>query len=271
MARWMKMVLLTVPLVAGSAAFGIVCRRMGSAYRLLWPPFQPLLHLLLWLGLSIWLLAVAGGLVAVLFRPLSVAVLAFGLSAVAMLAAWGWSWIHLALTLLYVAAGFLFTALTQRDLQQRIRFSVRPAAENWRVVTVALLLLAVGSLYLGFADEVRREGFSLPERPLEDLATGFAEEVVDATPLSRLGAIRAEGVNQVKRVLKDTLERQLRRVERYIPPLTAAVLFVFLLVVLSFLWWVPMLVLALVFPALVTLGLAKQALETIEVRRLVIE
>jgi hypothetical protein len=264
------MMLFAALLIVAALAFGSMCRRMGLAHRLMWPPFDPLLRLLLLLWLSMVAMAVAAGVVAVLFRPRWVAFASFAASGVALLAGWGWSLPYAALCVLYVAAGAGYTALTQRDLQQRIRFSVRPAAENWRWVMVVLLVLAVGSLYLGFADQVRREGFSLPERPVEDLTAGVAAEVVDATPLSTLQLIRDEGVRQVQRVLRELLERQLRRVEQYIPPLTAVVLFVFLLSLFWLLWWVPMLILALVFPVLTVLGVAQKATETIEVQRLVI-
>jgi hypothetical protein len=258
-------------LIATALAFGIMCNRMGAAHQLLLPPFRPLLRQLLWLWASMLAVAVAGGMVAVLFQPLWAAYLAFALSGLAVLVGWGWALPHLALTMLYVLSGAVFATLTQRDLQQLVRFSVRPVGENWRTVMVVLLVLAVASFYLGFAEQVRREGFSLPERQVDDLTTEVAGEVVDATPLSRLGLIRDEGVRQVKRVLRDLLERQLKKVERHIPPITAAVLFVLLFVAFGLLWWVPMVMLAVLFPLLTALGVAKRAVETIQVQRLVID
>ena len=271
MVRWLKMALLAVLLIAMAVAFGIVCRRMGAAHQLLLPPFRALLQLLLLLWLSMLAMGLAAGMVAVLFRPQWVAHLTFALSGLALLAGWGWALPNLVLTLLYILAGSAFTTLTQRDLQQRIRFSVRPVGENWRVVMAVLLVLAVASFYLGFAEQVRRYGFSFPEQQVENLTTEVAEEVVQGTPLSRLELIRGEAVRQVQRVLRDLLERQLKRVERYIPPFTATVLFVLLFSVFWLSWWVPMLILALVFPLLTALGVATQTVETIEVQRLVID
>jgi hypothetical protein len=265
------MALLGALLVVAALAFGVMCRRMGVAYQFLLPPSRPFLRLLVLLWLSILAMAVAAGMVAVLFRPQWAAYLAFALSGLALLAGWGWALPHLALTMLYVLAGALFATLTQHDLRQRIRFSVRPVGENWRLVMVVLLVAAVASFYLGFAEQVRRVGFPLPESQVTDLTTVLAGEVVDATPLSGLELIRAESVRQMQRVLTHVLERQLRRVERYIPPLAAAALFVVLFAVLWLLWWVPMLALAVVFPLLTAFGVATRAVETIEVQRLVID
>ena len=270
MPRWLKIALLAALLIAAALAFGIMCRRMAAAYRLLLPPPGPLLRLLLLLWLSMQAMAVAAGVVAVLFRPQQAAYLTFALSGLALLAGWGWAPSHLALTLLYIAAGALFTALTQRDLQQRIRFSVRPVGENWRLVMMVLLVLAVASFYLGFAEHVRSEGFSLPEQQVEGLTAEVAHEVVAATPLSRLDLLRDEAVRQVQRVLRDLLERQLRRVERYIPPFAAIVLFVLLFAVVWLSWWMPMLILVVLFPLLTALGLAKWTVEIVEVQRLAI-
>jgi hypothetical protein len=247
-----------------------MCNRMAVAHELLWPPLRPLLRQLVLLWISMLAMSAAAGMVAVLFEPLWAACLAFALSGVALLSGWGWALPHVALTLLYVLSGVLFATLTQRDLQQRVRFSVRPVGENWRVVMVVLLMMAVASFYLGFAQQVRREGFSLPDQQVDEIATEVAGEVVDATPLSRLEVIRDEGVRQVKRVLRDLLERQLKKVEHHIPPFSAMVLFVLMFVVLSLLWWVPIVILAILFPLLTALGVARRAVETIEVQRLVI-
>jgi len=269
--RSVKITLLAVLLIAAALAFGIMCRRMAVAYRLLLPPWRPFLRLLLLLWLSMLAMAVTAGMVAVLFRPQWVAYLTFALSGLALLAGWGWAPSHLALTMLYIGAGALFAALTQRDLQQRVRFSVRSVGENWRVLMIVLLVLSVASFYLGFAEHVRSEGLSLPERQVEDLTAEVAQEVVSATPISRLELIRDEGVRQVQRVLRGMLERQLRRVERYIPPFTAIVFFVLLLAVVWLSSCVPMLILAVLLPLLTALGVAKWTVETFEVQRLAID
>jgi hypothetical protein len=269
-SKQLRMVLLAILLIAAAFLFGIVCRRMGVAHQLLIPPSRELLRLLLWLLLVLVLMAISAGMVAVLFRPRWPAFVVFGLSGLAMLLGWGPSLRSFGLSLLYVLAGIAYTILTTRDLGQRINFSVRPVGQNWRLMTIVLLLLAVGSFYLGFAEHVRDKGLSVPDQQVDELTAEIAEDVVDETPLSRLEAIRKEGVKQVQRVLKRQVERLLSKVERYIPPVTAVILFSLLFAVTSLLWWVPMLILYGVFPLLTWLRIAEMTTETIEVKRLVI-
>jgi uncharacterized membrane protein YjjP (DUF1212 family) len=269
-SKQLRMVLLAVLLIAAAFLFGIVCRRMGVAHRLLVAPFRELLRLLLWLLLVLVLMAVSAGMVAVLFRPRWPAFVVFGLSGLAMVLGWGTSVRSFGLSSLYVAAGIAYTILTRRDLSQRINFSVRPVGQNWRLMTIVLLLLAVGSFYTGFAEHVRDKGLSVPDQQVDTLTVEIAEEVVDETPLSRLDAVRNEGVRQVQRVLKQQVERLLRKVERYIPPLAAVILFLVLFAVTWLFGWVPTLILFVVLPLLTMLRFAEMTTETVEVKRLVV-
>ena len=126
--KLLKMALLTILPMAAGFRFGIICRRMGFAHQLFVAPFHELLRLMLWLLLSLILVAVVVGMVAVLFRPQWPAFVAFGLSGVALLFGWGLTLRNIALSSLYVLAGVVYTVLTRRDLRQRISFSARPVA-----------------------------------------------------------------------------------------------------------------------------------------------
>jgi hypothetical protein len=269
-SKQLRMVLLAIVLISVGFLFGLACRRMGVAHQFLIPPSREFLRLLLWLLLVLVLMAAAAGMVAVLFRPRWPAFVAFGLSGLAVLFGWGPSLRSFGLSLLYVLSGMAYITLTKRDLGQRINFSVRPVTQNWRFMTIVLLLLAVGSFYFGFADHVREKGLSVPDQQVDTLTVEIAEEVVDETPLSRLEAVRTEAVQQVQRVLKQQVERLLRKVERHIPPLAAVTLFSLLFAVTWLFGWVPMLILYVVFPLLTVLHFAEMTSETIEVERLVI-
>ncbi len=269
-SKLLKMALLTILLLAAGFGFGIICRRMGFAHQLFVAPFRELLRLMLWLLLSLILVAVVAGMVAVLFRPQWLAFVAFGLSGVALLFGWGLTLRNIALSSLYVLAGVVYTVLTKRDLRQRISFSVRPVAGNWRFVTVVLLLLAVASFYFDFSEDVRDKGVSIPEKQVDDLTTDIAVDVVDGMPLSSLQALRQEGVKQVQRVLKEQLRSLVSKVEPYIPPMVAVLLFLLLFAVTWLLWWVPMLALSVLFAMLIWLRVAEMATETVEVQRWVL-
>jgi hypothetical protein len=243
---------------------------MGRAHQLFLFPPRELLRLLLWLILSQLALAVTAGAVAVLFRPRALALATIGLSGVALLLGWGWSVPKALLSSLYAVAAMVFTAVTQRDLWQRIHFSVRPVAENWRYVTVVLVLLVTFSFYSGFTEHLRDKGLALPEPQADDWTADIAEDVVDGISPSALQMLREEAVGRVQRVLNHQLQALANRVGRYIPPFTAIILLLVLQAVTWLLWWVPMLILYVVCAILLSVGVAEIVTETIEVERLVI-
>jgi len=142
-SKLLKMALLTILLMAAGFGFGIICRRMGFAHQLFVAPFRELLRLMLWLLLSLILVAVVAGMVAVLFRPQWLAFVAFGLSGVALLFGWGLTLRNVALSSLYVLAGVVYTVLTKRDLRQRLSFSVRPVAEPTLSINLRELVAVV--------------------------------------------------------------------------------------------------------------------------------
>jgi hypothetical protein len=264
-----KMVLWTILLLAAGFWFGSICRRMGLAHQLLVLPFRELSRLLLWLLLCMMLLSILSGMAAVLFRPPWAACAALSVSGFAMWLGWGLTLRNAGLTTLYVLASFLYTVLTQRDLQQRVHFSVRPVAQNWRLVTVVMLVLAVGSFYLGFYEHVREKGLQIPDSQMDDVTGDIAAEVVDGTPLSTLQTLREELLQQVQNVLKEQLRRLISRVERFVPPLAAGMLFLLLFAVTGLLWWIPLLIVYVLVPLLISLRVAHLATETIRVQRLV--
>jgi hypothetical protein len=274
-SRWVrskhgKTALLAILPIGAGLWFGTLCRHMGRAYQLFLFPPRGLLRLLLWLILSQLALAVTAGLIAVLFRPRQLAFATFGLSGAALLLGWGWTAPNVLFSFFYVVAALAFTAVTQRELWLRIHFSVRPVAENWRYVAIVLLLLVTVSFYNGFSEHVRDKGLAVPERQADDWTGDIATDVVDGIPLSSLQMLRQEAVGRVQRVLKDQLQALVRRIERYIPPVATVMLFLTLLAVTWLLWWVPILILYVLFAVLLSLDVAQMVTETIEVQRLVL-
>jgi len=270
LGRQLKTAALALLLSATSFGFGAVCHRLGMAYRLFKPPFHELGQLLLLLLAALLCIAAAAGLVSVLLRPWRLASVAFILSGLALLLGWGLQWRNAVLSLLYVLAGLAYTIWTQDELEQRVNFSVQPVAGNWRWVTLVLILLAVCSFYFGFADHVRDKGLSTPEEAVNELTGDVAAEIVDSTPLSRLDVLRQGAVEQVQRVLVGRVRALINRVERYVPPVVAVILFLLLAVLTGLLWWVPMPILWALFALLVALHVAEMATETLEVKRLVL-
>ncbi len=274
-ARWVRsrqgrIALLAILPIGAGFWFGTLCRQMGGAHQLLVFPPRGLLRLLLLLILSQLALGISAGLVAALFRPRELALATLGLSGVALLFGWGVTAPNVLFSSVYVLAALTFNAVTQRELWQRIHFSVRPVAENWRYVSVVLVLLVTFSFYNGFSEYVHDKGLAVPERQVDDWTGEIAADVVDGMPLSALQMLRQEAVGRVQSVLKDQLQALVRRVERYVPPFVAVMLCLFLLPVTWLLWWVPMLVLYVLFAVLLSLGVAEMVTGTIEVQRLML-
>ncbi|MGB5933561.1 MAG: hypothetical protein WBH57_10910, partial [Anaerolineae bacterium] len=160
--RILKIIFFAVLLIAASWFFGIWCGRFGQAYTLLFQPGREILELGLWLLLAIMVVAVTAGLVAALLKPLWVAVVAFALSALAMILGWQVGIGPALLGLLYFLLSLPYARGVTRELNERLRFSVEPVSRGLSLLFMVLALVACGSLYLGYAAHIEREGFTLP-------------------------------------------------------------------------------------------------------------
>ena len=132
-------------------------------------PSRELLSLLLRFLLAVGVLMVSAGLVATLLRPTWVGFIAFALSGLAILLGWQVTVVSSILILVYLLAVCLYAVQVARELSERIVFSVHPIGAGQGMLLIALILVACGSLYLGYAAHIDREGFSLPEYYTEAL------------------------------------------------------------------------------------------------------
>jgi len=105
---------------------------------------------------------------------------------------------------------------------------------------------------------------------VDALTKNIAAHVIEGTPLSSLQALHQEGVKQVQRVLEEQLRSLVSKVEPYIPPVVAVLLFLLLFAVTWLLWWMPMLALSVLFALLIWLRVSEMATETVEVQRWVV-
>ncbi len=267
---WLKVLFVTVLLMGASYFFGTVSRQMGTAYALLLPPSVRLWGLLLRLLLACGVMAVAAGLVAALFRPLRVAFVAIALSGVALLLGERGSLPGAFFSLLYVLAGMVYAYQVQNELRQRVGFSVRVVAESQMVLLVALLVVALGSFYLGYRDYINREGFSIPTQYVGQVSERLSVEGAAFVPEIFRDGIRTGVKKQVQYTLTDQFRQWIKPFERFIPIVAAVLLFVPLFVVMYLLNWVPAGVLWVVLLVLKVLGVLKVTTETQVVKRLVI-
>jgi len=272
--RIVKIIFLAILLIAASWFFGLWCGRVGQAYTLFFRPGREILELGLWLLLAIGVVAVTAGLVAALLRPLWVAVVAFVLSALAMVLGWQVGIGPALFGLLYFVASLLYTRGVAGELNDRLRFSVEPVSRGLSLLFLVLALVASGSLCLGYAAHIEKEGFTFPlafkEMMTKMTITPMREAIeaqTDLTPQERERAL-AEMEEGFEEMWMGPLEEMIEPYERLIPVAVAIGTFMILQTILGLLSWIPGLILAMIFPLLQITGMTRVVTETREVERL---
>lgn len=274
--RIVKSIFFAILLIAAGYFFGIWCGRFGQAYTLLFQPGREILELGLWLLLAIVAVAVTAGLVAALLRPLWVAMAAFALSALAMVLGWQVAIGPALLGLLYFLLSLPYARGVTKELNERLRFSVEPVSRGLSLLFLVLTLAVCGSLYLGYAAHIEREGFTIPPA-FKEMMTKMTiipmreaiEARTDLTPQEKERAL-AEMEEGFEEMWMRPLEEMIEPYERLIPVAVAIGIFMTLQTVLGLLSWIPGLILAMIFPFLKITGMTKVVRETREVERLVI-
>jgi hypothetical protein len=270
MSKWLKVAFFTALLIGAGYFFGAICRQIGQAYELVLAPSRELLFLLLWFLLALGAIMVSAGLVAALLQPMSVALIAFALSGLAMLVGWRLAVVSSILVLVYLVAASLYVVGVARELNERIRFSVHSLSAGQDMLLMALVLVACGSLYPGYAAQIEREGFSMPESYIEVFMEQMEKQIEARVPAEERAEAVAEFRAQFRHAVDGFFEETVKPYERFIPLGVAAGAFMSLATITRLLTWVPTAVLSLAFPLLTALGVTKVVSETQEVQRLVI-
>jgi hypothetical protein len=271
MSKSLKISFFTLLHIAAGYYFGWVCRDMDVAYKLILLPSNELLSLLLKLLLAVGVLLVTSGLVAALLRPVSIACVAFVLSGLALLIGWRISILTGAFTLIYVLAGLFYTTGVDREMKERIRFSVRPISAGQTILSMSLILVACGSLYLGYKEHIDREGFSLPETYIE-MFVDQMEKQVKPPDVEGVGDLAvAELREQIRQNIEDLIYERLMPYEAYIPLGLSVGVLMSLITITGLLLWIPMLFLRIIFSLLNALDVTTVVNEMQEVQRVVID
>jgi len=268
---WIKALLLTTLLFGATAFFGTVCRQASVVYLALLSPSKALWALLLRLLLALCLVSVSAGIVAALLRPWWLAGLAVAISGGTLVFTWGATLSNAALSLIYALAAIIYVVITQYDLARRVDFSARAVAQNLFLLLVALLIVVLGSLYLGYASYVRTEGFSIPIKYRSQIADDVANKISAAFPEVLREGVRTAVHDQIEDLLSVQFQKAVKPIERWIPLLTAVLLFLPLLAITYVLAFVPMLVLMVIFAVLRAMRVARVTTQMIEVKRLVLD
>jgi hypothetical protein len=182
MHKELKSAVFAVLLIAASYFFGDVCERIGQAYELILFPSREILGLTLHLFLAMGAVVITAGLVAALVRPLWACFIVFALSSLAMLLGWELKASGGLLAAIYFIASLIYAERIARELNDRLRFSVRPISQSQSILITALLIVACGSFYFDYAAEIRREGFSIPPFVVEMVVGRMEKEVIELLP-----------------------------------------------------------------------------------------
>jgi hypothetical protein len=270
MSKWVKVIFFAVLLIGAGYYFGTICMQIDQVYKLILAPSKELLVQILWLLLSLSLVLVCAGLVAALIRPVWVGFITFALSGLAVLFGWHISAITGILAFLYVLAGIAYSRSVDGQLNQQIKFSVRPISQSQGILLTVLILVACGSLYLGYAEHIEREGFSIPESYVEILMELMEKQIVAGVPIGG-GEVVIQFREEFQKMIDGFIEGTVEPYERFIPLAMALGLFMPLVTITGLLTWVPALFLKVLFTLLTALGVAKTVTETREVQRLIID
>jgi len=269
MNKWIKVAIFAALLIAAGYLFGYVCKQTQQGYELLFSSSaKDAIRLALWLLAALAAMALTAGLVAALVRPFWVCLVAFALSALAMLLAWGLKAANGALASVYFIASAIYAWEVAEGLEERLSFSVKPISESQSTLLTALIIVVCGSLYLGYAAHIEEEGFSIPPALTDAIMETMEREIEKRVPEAEREKVVAEFKEGFEKGLEAFVDKTIRPYEKFIPLAIALGLFTPLVTITHLLSWIPILVLGAIFPILTALGVTKVVTETREVRRL---
>jgi len=269
MGKIVKTSIFAALLIAVGYFFGHVCQQVSRQYNLLFSPSMETLDLAWWLLGALVAVAVMAGMAAVLLRPFWICSLAFALSGLAMLLAYGGGKVGVVLALIYFIAGLIYSWGIAGELNNRLSFSIRAIFENQIILFLALSLVVCASFYVGHAAEIEREGFTVPPG-ITEMAMKAAEGQLGGI-MAGLGPGEKEAfLSQFREQIEQQVEGMIEPFEQFIPLVVSATLFGIVTTIISLLSWIPILFLMVIFPLLKVSRVIREVKETREAKRLII-
>jgi len=273
-AKSAKIVVLAILLIAAGFFFGRSCERINQQYHLILLLDRDFLYPLVTLLLAMATVAVSGGLVAALVRPFWICIVAFSLSALASLIAWEISLASGIAALTYLIVSLLYCRGVAEALDNRLKFSVEPISGSQSILLAGLAIAVCTSLYFGYAEEIQEQGFTFPPAMREMISemtmAPMRAQIEARTDLTseEKDALLAQMIGGFEEQWMRPMEEMIQSYERFVPLMVAFMLFQFLAVVNMLFSWIPIVILAIVFPILTGIGAVKKVTEMREVERL---
>jgi hypothetical protein len=272
--RAAKISLLAMLLVLAGFFFGWACGQISQQYDLILLLDASFLPALLFLLAAMASVAIAGGLAAALVRPLWLSAVVFALSSCAVFLGWGVGLPGAVGAVVYLLASLVYCRGVAAALDSRVKFSVEPISGSQSTLLTGLAIAASLSLYFGYAAEIEREGFVFPpalKDSIRQMAMGPMTAQIEArTDLDseERDALIAQMMQGFEEQWLEPVEEKLQSFEGFVPWIVAFALFQLLAVVNSLLSWIPVMILAAIFPVLAALRVTRRLTETREVERL---
>ncbi|MBM3144377.1 MAG: hypothetical protein FJ010_05255 [Chloroflexi bacterium] len=269
----LKSAIIIAILVAGGAFFGVTCNQVSHQYAALFSPDSQLLGLALRVFGAILSVAFGAGLLVALVRPFWVAMLGFGLSALATILLWGINWITVIAGLFYCALAAIYTHSVIRELNDRLHFSLRPVAQEQKTLLFALVLLICVSFASGYWRDAKERNFILPpayKQVVAQMMLPALKAQIESQPglgLEEKASALAEARQGLGKFWTE-FENSIRPYARYLPFVLGFLLFWLMETLLGFVSWIPYVILSLLFPLLAALGATHPVTETREMQRL---
>ncbi len=276
-AKSAKIVVLAILLIAAGFFFGRSCERINQQYHLILLLDRDFLYPLITLLLAVGTVAVIGGLVAVLVRPLWICIVSFATSALAAFIAWELSLASAVAALIYLTVSVLYIRGVGEALNNRLKFSLEPISGSQSILLAGLAVAACTSLYFGYAEEIDERGFAFPPAMTEmirEMTIGPMRAQIEAhTNLAseEKDAVLAQMIEGFEEQWMRPMEEMIQPYERFVPLMVAFMLFQFLAVINMLFSWIPIVILAAIFPVLTGIGAVKKVTEMREVERLSID
>jgi hypothetical protein len=271
MSRWLKIGFIAGLLILAGYFMGVISRQVGLAYADLLSASSNLLSLFLKFVVTALALTACAGLVATLLRPPALGWMAFALSAVAMLLGWGISLVSGVLVLIYFLAGSIYVNSVIRDMNRRITYSEKSTQMGQGLLLTALALVVSGSLYANYSMHIEQEGFTVPERYVQEVEQLVEGQVGDVIPEIVREPVLDRFRDTFQTILTDYFDNLLEPYEGYIALALGFIVLLILLPVLRLFWWIPSLVQTLIQVLFRALGVTQYVYQTMEVQRLVLK
>ena len=269
--KWLKYGVFIFIHLATSYFLGRMCDQLSLSYELIMSPSKELLEMLLFLLLSLGGVIISTGIVTLLMKPLWISAVVFLLSSLAILFGWQRFTIQVGIILLvyfliccYAAHG------VNVEQKERIHFSTKPFKDSLSIFSIALLIVACGSIFIGSKDAIDRNGFEIPASYMEIFMDPFKEQALSQVPYYERSQVEEEFEKQMQGMM-DGFTEQIEPFEKYIPLIIGVMFLTPLLTVNQVLSSIWLIVLQVVIKIFTTVGIIKIVTETRDVEKAIID